>query len=119
MCFYIGIEDLAANALIEVLKKGKKRFLTYFEIESYGAQVIERLNEKDEKAILVLSRESTNAFFRNYSDFFEEKEENGNLGIQLKTGKNLNDLIVQFRGYLALDLLLAFINERSVSALGV
>ena len=29
MCFYIGIEDLAANALIEGLKKGNKRFLTY------------------------------------------------------------------------------------------
>jgi len=26
MCFYIGIEDLAANALIEVIGKGQKRF---------------------------------------------------------------------------------------------
>lgn len=27
MCFYIGIEDLAANALIEVLKRRTKDFL--------------------------------------------------------------------------------------------
>jgi hypothetical protein len=119
MCFYIGIEDLAANALIEALKKGTKRFLTYLEIEKYGAEVIQILSIKGEKAILVLSRENTNAFYRNYADFFEEKEIEGDYGIELKEGKEINDLIVQFRGYLALDLLLAFVNERSVQALGV
>ena len=46
MCFYIGIEDLAANAMIEMLKKGGQRFLTYDEIEMYGAEVIQILKEK-------------------------------------------------------------------------
>lgn len=119
MCFYIGIEDLAANALIEALKKGKKRFLTYMEIENYGAEVIQILSAKGEKAILVLSRESTTALYRNYSEFFEEKEIDGNAGISLKDEKEIDDLIEQFRGYLALDVLLAFVNERSVNALGV
>ena len=48
MCFYIGIEDLVANALIEVLKKGDKRFLTYNEIENYGAEVVRILKENGE-----------------------------------------------------------------------
>ena len=69
MCFYIGIEDLAANAMIEMLKKGGQRFLTYNEIE---------MNEN----------------------------------------KEVEDLIQQFRGYLALDVLLAFMNQRSVQVLG-
>lgn len=119
MCFYIGIEDLAANALIESLSKGHKRFLTYGEIERYGAAVVQILNERSEKAVLILSRDNTNSLFRNYSDYFEEYEENGNEGIALKSDKEVDDLIEQFRGYLSLDVLLAFINERSIQVLGV
>ena len=119
MCFYIGIEDLAANALIESMRRSKKTFLTYKEIENYGSKVVEFLNEKGEKAVLILSRESTNALFRNYSDFFQEKEVNGEMGIQLTKEVTFENLINQFRGYLALDVLMAFVNDNSVQALGV
>ena len=119
MCYYIGIEDLVANALIESLKKLNKRILTYEEIENYGAQVIQILNENNEKAILILSRNNTTALFHNYSDLFEEIDINGQKGISLKSNVELNQLIKRFRGYLALNVLMAFINERSVSVLGV
>lgn len=119
MCFYIGMEDLAANALIEAMKKGSRRFLTYEEIENYGSRVLQILNGNGEKAVLILSRESTNALFRNYAEFFVEKEENYTKGIALKEDKRIEDLIEQFRGYLALDVLMALVNERAVSALGV
>lgn len=118
MCFYIGIEDLAANAMIEILEKGGVPFLTYEEIEKYGSEVIQILNEKGEKAVLILSRDSTNALFRNYSEYFEERVEQGLKGISLRADKKLEDLIEQFRGYLALDVLMAFVNERSIQALG-
>lgn len=118
MCFYIGIEDLAANAMIEMLKRGRQRFLTYDEIELYGAEVVQILKENGEKAVLILSRENTAAFFRNYAEFFEEGLQNGKKGIKLKAEKQLDDLIQQFRGYLALDVLLAFMNQRSVQVLG-
>lgn len=119
MCFYIGIEDLAANALIEVLKKTGKRFLTYHELENYGAKVLQILEKSGEKAVLILSRDNTDALFRNYSDFFEESEEEGEKGISLKEGKDADDLVHQFRGYLALDVLLAFMSQQSIQALGV
>lgn len=118
MCFYIGIEDLAANAMIEMLKKGGQRFLTYNEIEMYGAEVVQILRENGEKAVLILSRENTDALFRNYSEFFEESAQRGKRGIKLKGNKKIEDLIQQFRGYLALDVLLAFMNQRSVQVLG-
>lgn len=120
MCFYIGIEDLAANALIELMKKNENRTITYQELESYGSAVVSLLNAQGEKAILVLSRDNTNAMFRNYSDFFREVEENGMpIGISLKNGVSLENLIDRFRGYLALDVLLAFINENSIKVLGI
>ena len=120
MCFYIGIEDLAANALIELLQKEENRsFITYKELERHGTQVVRLLSERGEKAVLLLSRENTNAMFRDYSEFFEEDSYDGNEGIRLRAGKSRKDLIVQFRGYLALDVLMALVDERSVSALGV
>lgn len=117
MCFYIGIEDLAANAMIELLKKGGQRFITYNEVEMYGTEVVQILKESGKKAVLILSRENTDALLRNYSEFFEE-EQNGRKGIKLKDDKKVEDLIQQFRSYLALDVLLAFMNKRSVQALG-
>ena len=118
MCYYIGIEDLVANALIEKLKSSDSRFITYRDIENYGAKVIKLLNEKGEKALLILSRQGTNNMLRDYSDFFEEKEEEGYKGIELKSGKTKEELIDEFRRYLPLDILLAFINSQSIQALG-
>ncbi len=120
MCVYIGIEDLAANALIEVMSKDKsKRFVSYEELENYGSEVVNFLNAKGEKAILILSRESTNAMFRNYSDIFEETVLNNQIGIVLKSEVSIEDLIIKFRGYLAWDVLLAFVSEQTVAKLGV
>lgn len=119
MCFYIGIEDLAANALIELMTRKDLRVVTYDELESYGNAVIDVLNEKGEKAVLILSRDSTNAMFRNYSDFFEEIETQNGLGISLRQGKDVDDLIDRFRGYLSWDVLLALIDDKSVKELGV
>lgn len=117
MCFYIRIEDLVANAMIEVLKNGNRRFLTYDEIEKYGMEVIEILNKKNEKAVLKLSRQYTDDFLRDYSDFFGEKMDNNLLGISLKEGKDLEDLISYFRGYISLDVLLAFSDDKAVQTL--
>ena len=78
MCFYIGIEDLAANALIEILqsKNGddSQNIVTYAELEKYGAEVVHYLGEQGEKAVLILSRENTNHMLCSYSDFFVETE---------------------------------------------
>lgn len=118
MQFRIGIEDLAANALIEVLQKDKKkRFLTYGEIEEYGAKVVNILENQNKKVVLVLSRNNTEAFFKDYSDFFEEDELNSKKGISLKTGVQVEDLIRQFRGYLSFSVLLAFVDKAAVKVL--
>ena len=119
MGFFIGIEDLAANALIEVLSAGERRFLTYSEIETYGNKVVEILGEDGDHAVLILSRDNTSAMFRNYSDFCDERVKDGKRGIYLREGKNVIDLIDNFRGYLPLNVLLAFIDPRSRSVLGV
>lgn len=119
MCFYIGIEDLAANALIEILKNKEEENISKYsislaELENYGAQVIRHLNDKGEKAILILSRESTSMMFRNYSDFFEEIDTEEGIAISLKEGKTVSDLVMKFRTYLAYDVMMAFMASETV-----
>lgn len=124
MCFYIGIEDLAANALIEVLKTKEDSqlsnyYITLAELENYGNQVVRYLNKKGEKAMLILSRENTSLMFRDYSDFFKEVETGNGIAISLREGKTVSDLIKKFRTYLAYDVMMAFMQAVSVQTLQV
>lgn len=121
MCYYIGIEDLAANALIEILQTKERQesdscVVTLRELEEYGAEVVKYLNKrKGEKALLILSRASTTHMFRNYSDFFKEIETEEGTAIALQKGKTVEDLIGKFRTYVAIDLLNAFVARKTVS----
>ena len=123
MCYYIGIEDLAANALIEILSKEDKdscnrHVIALKELEKYGTEVVRYLNEQNgEKALLILSRASTQYMFRNYSDFFEEVETEEGTAIALREGKTVEDLVKKFRTYMAVDLINAFISEKTVKVL--
>ncbi len=113
--FYIRIEDLAANAFIELLQRDEsRRFVTYDELERYGEQAVKVLAEKGEKAALLLSRNRTDAMFCDCSDFFEEERQ----GIRLKADKDRKALIDHFRGYLPIDVLLALVDERSKKNIG-
>lgn len=125
MCYYIGIEDLAANAMIEILEKkqkdGKKMesvlSVTLKDLEEYGAEVVRYINQKsDERALLILSRASTEYMFRNYSDFFEAVDE-GEPAIKLREEKTVEDLKEKFRTYKSLDLISAYMAEATVEIL--
>jgi CheY-like chemotaxis protein len=117
----IGIEDLVANALIEMVDDNENnREVTYSQLEQYGAKVIEKLNEKQEGAVLIISKERTNAFLHDYSDFFQVRvNEQGEKCIALVEGKTTDELRKLFRGYMSLDMLMAFINDLSLQTLGI
>lgn len=119
MCIYIGIEDLVANALIELVEKSEKREVLFKQLDEYGAKVIKYLNDKQEQAVLVLSKERTNEFLHDYSDYFELFSNGIDEGIRLRAGISVNQLWEKFRGYLSVDVMLAFMDKVSISALGV
>lgn len=121
MSIRIGIEDLVANALIELVDNDENnREVTYKQLNDYGALVIETLIAKNEEAVLIVSKERTRAFLHDYSEFFEVRV-NGQQEkcIALREGKTTDELRELFRGYLSLDMLLAFISEHSLQALGI
>lgn len=123
MCYYIGIEDLAANAMIEILEKkwedgiaGKNPTITLENLEEYGAEVVRYIDKAtSETALLILSRASTTYMFRNYSDFFEEVDDG--TAIKLREGKTVDDLKEKFRTYKASDLIRAYMAEETVKVL--
>lgn len=121
MCVYIGIEDLVANALIELVERENKRIVRFKELEKYGAMVVKCLSDQNEEAILVLSKERTNVFLHDYHDYFELvfNEEGIDEGIRLKEDVTIEQLWDTFRGYLTADVMLAFMNDDAIQALGV
>jgi hypothetical protein len=119
MCIYIGIEDLVANALIELVEKTEKREVYFKQLDEYGAKVVKYLNDKQEQAVLVLSKERTNSFLHDYSDYFELFSCGIDEGIRLKDTVSVEQLWEKFRGYLSVDVMFAFMDGVSVSALGV
>lgn len=120
MYIYIEIEDLVANAFIELVEKKKKREILFSELDEYGARVIEVLNrERETNAILVVSRESQMAMVEDYSDMFEQIEINGGKGIRLKEGVETIDLWTRFCTSLSLKVLAAFQEQCAKAVLGV
>ena len=109
MKFYIEVEDLAANALMAMLaQKSEERFIPYVKMKEYGMQVLHYLREDGDKGVFIFSRNNVYALLNDYSDFFEERIQDGEEGIYLLENKNLDDLIQTFVGRLPFKLFMAF-----------
>ena len=119
MCIYIGIEDLVANALIELLESSGRRSVLFNELDAYGAKVVNLLNEQGQEAVLLLSKWRTNEFLHDYSDYFNLTHEGEKEGIMLCEGVSVEMLWEKFRGYLMMDVMKVFMNRQAVGALGV
>lgn len=120
MCYFIGIEDLVANALIEQVDKTGNREISFAKLNEYGASVIRTLNNKNQEAILLLSRDRTNTFIHNCTEYFTVRiDDEQEMYISLNEGISTDELRRQFRANIAFNVLLAFINKSSLQALGV
>lgn len=120
MYIYIEIEDLVANALIELVEKKGKREVLFWELDNYGARVINELNSDGRtKAVLVVSRESQMAVLEDYTDMFEPYELGGMPGIRLRDGVEPIQLWIRFCASLSMKVISAFQAENAKRALGV
>ena len=120
MYIYIEIEDLVANALIDLVEKKGKREVLFKDLDEYGARVIDELSSDGHtKAVLVVSRESQMAMLEDYTDMFEPFKSNGALGIRLRDGIEPIQLWKRFCASLSMKVLSAFQSEMTRRALGV
>ena len=124
MCNYIGIECLAANALIELFERQNKKEVSFDMLVHYGMQVVHILEEQTgEEIILLLSQKYQINMIENYSDLFDVIiSANGNGLFRLK-GKDkestLSALKNRFRWTMSIRYINAFLSDSALKALGL
>lgn len=125
MCTFIGIESVAANALIELLEKRNEREVSFDMIVRYGTRVARVLQESfNEEPILLLSRKYQINMIENYSDFFEADLSSGGQGVLFRSKgedkqKIIEALTKNFRCTMGIQLLEAFMSVDALHELGV
>ena len=120
MSVYIGIEDVAANALIALLMRDNDcRHVLFTALGEYGEFVVKKYRHNtNEEAILIRSRERRRMFFEDYSEFFEPLDEKGEcVGVKLRDGIDVNMLKRFFRYNMTAHLVEAFIDQEAIDLL--
>ena len=111
--YYIEIEDLVANALIELLERFDKKTISFQILSRYGDIVVEHLVRNNKEVFAMYTRDKTDKFFKDYTGFFDVDDE----GITLRDGITVKQLKDKFRYSIAFDVFLAFISEEAVNIL--
>lgn len=76
MCKFIGVEILAANALIDILESGEGRSVSLEKLNECGIQVVDILAKKfNERAVVLYDSERIGNWVIDYSNFFELKND--------------------------------------------
>ena len=112
---FIGIEYLAALALINVYKTKTETKVRMDSLNNYGIKAMKKFHEDNIPAVLLFSTEYTEQLIRDYSDCFVLKNENGEDYLELVT--TIEDLMSRFVGYLTLDVLKALTSKDVVEVL--
>jgi len=118
---FIGIESLAANALIEIINKTNRREVDFASLVKYGMKIVKLIQEQTgEEAILLLSKKYQMNMIDDYSDFFEMKiNANGYDVFKLRDDITAEDLSEYFRWTMSIRVIRAFMSEEAIMELGV
>ena len=108
MCKFIGVEILAANALIEALENEKGSSVTFSKLEEYGIKVVRFLETTyREQAVILYNENQVGNRILNYTEYFEVTDDS----ITVKEGITATDLRRKFRAPLTYEILKALLSE--------
>ena len=62
MNYFISVEDLVANALIELVEKTGNRTVSFSQLNKYGDAIIAKLRARNIDATLIYTRDKTEQF---------------------------------------------------------
>lgn len=104
---FIGVECIAANALIELYEDGIKE-IGFSQLADFGLSVVEQYNrENHTQAVLIFNPEDIQGMVINYSDYFDIEERDQKY-ICLKDNVDIRKLKEQFRWTLSYAMLKVF-----------
>lgn len=117
MNYFIGIEDLVANALIELVEKTGNRTISFSQLNKYGDTIITKLRADGLDVTLIYTHDETERFFHDCSDIFTVNEKESDIDITLNDSISTTYLRKKFRINLALHLLSAFVSQEAVNTI--
>ena len=117
MNYFIDVEDLVANALIELVEKTGNRTVSFSQLNKYGDAIIAKLRARNLDATLIYTRDKTEQFFHDYSDIFTINESESDIEITLNDNISTAYLRKKFRINLAVHLLSAFVSPEAVKTI--
>ncbi len=126
MCLKLGIEDIAVNALIELLSASSRRvsaadrpmpFVSFSRIQQYGTLAVKKLREENRDVVLIYSRDGVLSFVHDYSRYFKLEFVDGEEGIRLCEGVTEEDLWTHFRSQLPFFAINAFSDHDIIKCL--
>lgn len=126
MSVFIGMEEITANALIELMERQTQNEVSFDTLVNYGMRVIRILKERSGvEGILLLSREYQISMIEDYSDIFEATfTPDGNGVFRLKDNdadlnSHLTYLKSCFRWTLSRSVIDAFMSKEAIEELGI
>lgn len=83
MYYFIRIEDLVANALIELVEQTGNRTVSFSQLNKYGDAIVAKLKANNMDVTLIYTRDSTEQFFHDCSNIFTINETDSDVQITL------------------------------------
>ncbi len=114
---YLHMQDVVANAIIELNQINGSRNVSMNQIEKYGAELIDYFRNLGYYTNIKSSKEAISYFEKNCADFFQKYQRDGETGYSLQKDKTIIDLIDKFRKGLEAEVLLAFTNQSVIKVL--
>lgn len=117
MSYCIDIQDLAGNALIELVEKAGERTVLFSQLNDYGDAIISKLESENIDVSFVHTKEKVEQFFETCSDVFLFEEVGNDIKVILKSGVLIDTLRERFRVPIAFRLLKAFVADSTLKTL--
>lgn len=112
---FIGIEYLAALALINVYNSKSETKVKFDTLNEYGIQAMKKFDKENIQAVVLFSSEYAERLIKDYSDCFSINNIDGDEYLELKI--SVQELQDRFMGYLSLDILMALMSQDVVEVL--
>lgn len=113
----LELEDLVANALIELIEDKGIRQVSFKQLDLYKKSLYDEFKKINIRVVIPFTDGDVDRLISIYDDFFEEEIINERRYITLKDNKNELDLRKYFRSYLPLNIIKVFYDTKTTKCL--
>lgn len=117
MNYFITIEDLVMNALIERIEHLGKRSVHLSLLQRYGEAIVSILKDKGITAYMILNRTDTEQFLHVNNSLFDIHETKDDIIVTLRNQVATDYLREHYRVRLSLELLGVFVSKQPLAVI--